>query len=520
MGTSTVFEAEAAFHRQPKQTRDGNAIEIKNVGAVVALTIPVPENGGLVVLAGPNGSGKSTTLNAVHQLATGEKVGSLTPNDRSPGTGTVEGLGVKLTIGAATRRAGSSEVTSIEGRFALSDLINPGIADPVAADKRSIKAVLSLTGAKATVETFASLGDVARDIVVNSMRSAGSGDDPLTAAKAIKAALEEKARAVESEADVFKGLVLADEQSIGQADEAADAANDTAAASAAFERAVRYESELAEKRRAFEAAAIQRTADKATLKELEASLPDVAALQVERDGLQQFLAASNADIATIEAQLAERRRIDAGVRTKLDAISGELARAEQTASKFSEIRERLHGAQLPEVTTIAMAEAADAKAAAAAGVVAAEQARQRQAKRRERLGHLEQLNAAQLRAGGLRNAAQSVEPCLATLLDTEHTGLAVVDGRLVIETQRGQTYLGELSAGERCRVAVDLAIRVMRQRFAADGRHPWIVLDQERFEGLQPSVQAAMREQLEGSGVVVITAKAADEPLSVTGGGS
>ena len=45
-----------------------------------------------------------------------------------------------------------NRTTSGHGSNLSRHRINPGIADPVAADKRSIKAVLSLTGAKATVE--------------------------------------------------------------------------------------------------------------------------------------------------------------------------------------------------------------------------------------------------------------------------------------------------------------------------------------------------------------------------------
>jgi DNA repair exonuclease SbcCD ATPase subunit len=52
-------------------------IEIKNIGPIASVTIPVPEAGGVVVLTGRNGSGKSHALEAVSAATTGQ--GEATP---------------------------------------------------------------------------------------------------------------------------------------------------------------------------------------------------------------------------------------------------------------------------------------------------------------------------------------------------------------------------------------------------------------------------------------------------------
>ena len=46
-------------------------IEVKNIGPVEQVSIPVPEGGGIVVLKGRNGSGKTQTLRAIESAATG-----------------------------------------------------------------------------------------------------------------------------------------------------------------------------------------------------------------------------------------------------------------------------------------------------------------------------------------------------------------------------------------------------------------------------------------------------------------
>ncbi|MBK8184740.1 MAG: AAA family ATPase [Candidatus Competibacteraceae bacterium] len=47
-------------------------IEIKNIGPIASVTIPVPEAGGVVVLTGRNGSGKSHALEAVNAAVSGK----------------------------------------------------------------------------------------------------------------------------------------------------------------------------------------------------------------------------------------------------------------------------------------------------------------------------------------------------------------------------------------------------------------------------------------------------------------
>jgi hypothetical protein len=78
-------------------------IEIVNVGCVRHLTIPVAP--GIVCLRGRSDIGKSCALDAVNRLAGGDA--DLLPR-RGTEKGTVEGLGIKITVGRSTRRRRSA----------------------------------------------------------------------------------------------------------------------------------------------------------------------------------------------------------------------------------------------------------------------------------------------------------------------------------------------------------------------------------------------------------------------------
>ena len=119
---------------------------VKNIGPVFELALPVPEQGGLVILRGANGVGKTKTLEAVQALVTGR--GSLAARDGQV-RGEVVGWGARLSVARSTRRTGELAVTSLEGRMDITELVDPGIRELMAADARRIKALIGLSGVKA-----------------------------------------------------------------------------------------------------------------------------------------------------------------------------------------------------------------------------------------------------------------------------------------------------------------------------------------------------------------------------------
>jgi ABC-type branched-subunit amino acid transport system ATPase component len=119
-------------------------INIKNIGPIESVSIPVPAEGGVVVLHGRNGSGKSTALDAIQSAVTGK---GKPPLKDKAAKGEVHAGGVTLTVAKSVRRAGELTVTALDGRLSIADLVEPGINDPLRADASRIKALVNLSGA-------------------------------------------------------------------------------------------------------------------------------------------------------------------------------------------------------------------------------------------------------------------------------------------------------------------------------------------------------------------------------------
>ena len=113
--------------------------------------------------------------------------------------------------------------------------------------------------------------------------------------------------------------------------------------------------------------------------------------------------------------------------------------------------------------------------------------------------------AAEREAERLREAAESTNDVLTAAVATLGVPLRVKRGRLVTDTdRRGETLFAELSHGERWRLAIEVAIRVLGQ----DG---CLTIPQEAWEGLDPTNRAEIVGLLVGSGVVAYTAEATDD---------
>ena len=115
-------------------------IELQDVGPIHQLSIPLPEGGGVVILRGKNDAGKSETLNAVDALVTGR--GSIEKRDGSP-RGSISLGEARLTVVKQQRRDGAElAAVSLDSRFDLADLVDPGLKDPEKADSFRIKALI------------------------------------------------------------------------------------------------------------------------------------------------------------------------------------------------------------------------------------------------------------------------------------------------------------------------------------------------------------------------------------------
>jgi hypothetical protein len=85
----------------------------------------------------------------------------------------------------------------------------------------------------------------------------------------------------------------------------------------------------------------------------------------------------------------------------------------------------------------------------------------------------------------LREKARQTDEVLSEIVaEIPACPLRVIDGRLVTNTKRGATFYSDLSAGERWRIALDIAIQAV-------GTGGLLVIPQEAWEGLDPYANRA-----------------------------
>jgi len=120
----------------------------------------------------------------------------------------------------------------------------------------------------------------------------------------------------------------------------------------------------------------------------------------------------------------------------------------------------------------------------------------------KRLEHArEQATRAEGRAFVFRDAAHATDEVLSSLVGRVTRRLRVEAGRLVCDTDRGVEAFGELSPGERWRIALEIAVEQL-------GRGGIVTVPQEAWEALDPINRAEIAEIAKQVGVVILTAEA------------
>ena len=478
-------------------------ITIRNVGPITEWAIPHPEQGGVVVLAGRNGSGKSTALEAI-RAAIGGKA-DLSARDGTA-RGTIEAFGATITVAASTRRRGEADVVSIEGRGDVAALVDPGIADPVAADAARVRAIVAISGRSLSAADFRAL--LPDPTEWGRMVGEMAAGDPVTLAGKIKRSIEAEARK--------HGERAAAAMSTAQTLQRENAGIDTSGEHDVGVLLERYAAararvvELQTNARAYAAAAMRRANAEAELAGVQLAAGDLKAaeerashadrlahehanevtLMIQRlDAAKQALAAAEAD-GRIAASLAQQARAD------LEAVKSRAAHVETLAKIVAQPLP-------PEVRNVD-------HAAADGAVESAKAAMEVGGRIREALRRKEEIDRAHAKASEaardeqrLRGAARGVDGVLSSVVSACSAALRVDDGRIVTDTARGQTLYADLSHGERWRLAIDFAIRAVGPRGV-------LVCPQEAWEGLDPTNRESVREQLDGSGVTLYTAACSD----------
>ena len=484
------------------------SILLHNVGPIEHLEIPVPEDGGVVVLRGKNGSGKSHAIAGVQSLADQNVRKNLVNRDGSR-EGTIEGLGVRVRLGRSNTAKGQLAVESLDSVLDPSVLVDPGLKSPELCDQRRVHVLARLANLSITREEWlALLGEHAETAGIAASDLTGS--DPIETADKLRRRLHEKARAIESE--IAQIQARADIAGEGVTEEATGDPEDTKPLHDALHHAsVEYQLLLQrsiDRQRAVERIeSLQKQiaqaakVDIAPIREKRAAaFAEVESWQQEVDSLDEQIKALYGDLAKAKEQAGrafeELQRID---------------RAIVDAMKTNEAVDKLHqeaSAALPDEIPTSRIEAAeklvaDARAAIEAAVVRNE-ARDRRAKW-ERL--VSQATAKQQVAESLRNLARSTDSVIEEAFAKRgFKDISIDGGRLCVRTDRGLEPVSELSHGERWRLALDVASRGL-------GCGAVVAVSQEAWESLDPDNRQHIALLAKERGIVLLTAEASDGEL-------
>ncbi len=460
-------------------------IELDSIGAIRSAKILIPKDGGVVVLTGRNGSGKSTALDAIQSAMTGKGKPPVMDMAKS---GSVRVAGVTMTVARSVRRQGELQVETLEGRLSIADLVDPGFVDPERADAKRIKALVGLS--KADI----SAGDL-HGFPANLIDGL-SLDDPVAAMAELRKRLNIGANEYEKFSAKDEAAATAILESLASD---LDTPIDPAAAQERVTAALRAMDALQKQSELALAASERIGSARARIAELPVVDLEEALLEAAR----------------LEDETAQKKTIALGLKAKYEAALADyktsladrdtaIAHAEDAqaqAKLHAELERQIQEAHVEPPSADALAAAtAELEAAKAAQAQAAQQ--QVMAQQRERADALG-ISAKEYadEAKELREKARQTDEVLSEIVaEIPACPLRVVDGRLVTDTKRGATFYADLSAGERWRIALDIAIQAV-------GTSGLLVIPQEAWEGLDPDNRAAIDAQAKAAKVVVLTAE-------------
>lgn len=512
-------------------TGEQKNIDIENIGPIRALRIPLPGNGGVIVLRGRNGLGKTTAIDAVEAAIKGQ--GSLDVR-RGSARGSVDACGVSIRVSRNTRRFGELEVDTLDGKLSVAELVDPGLKDEAAADRLRIRALLHVVqfDASSCGPKFRALlpsEDFDRIVAASSLAT----KDPVEMARAVKRDLDEEALRLERDAENLssraKGLedaahgVPAPE---GTEDELATALS---AATLALDRAEQHDLAVLQAAKArdeavntlqvWESAAENKISVSAASEALETSEKLLRQAIARCEELREQLRLAESSILQCEAATTAARSVVAEATTR-----------EQAIVKFRQAA-NVRVDTPTEAGTLAVLRQAKADAATA---VSAGGVRRKAQEEREMAANLRiQSSETMQRAETLRVAAKATDDVLTDLVAACGVALSINQGRVVYREGDNERLFGELSMGEKFRIGLDIAIRAAHRLADNSGhgesRGALLTLTQEAWESLDPYNRSAIAAQAKHGNVWIVTAEATgdedlvaqtfDNQMSGTGGG-
>lgn len=471
-------------------------VEAENLGPIEKVSFTLDRHG-VTVLSAPNGSGKSILLRGVEAAARGK--GALPLRDGTT-KGHLEVGGAVVRIGARCRHTGAFEIETLEGRFDLASLVDPGLKSSEAADRARIKSLLSLSGLAVSREPFANhqAFDDLDEVFPPGSESAAT--DVIDLAARVKSAYEAEARKHESVAQKYAADANALQELV--AGVPLNREHDQATLQAEYDAA---QERLTTLRRQAQVHAdhVERQREAAErLRELEA-MSGTSVEEAERSHREAV-----DRVQSLDTRVSDLRRQLMEAEAELRASEAHAQRCEQA------VTDAKRSAAAVERARKAVAEAAppcptdDELAQANTDFVVARESLEAGATVRmalEKKSRIEQYKKLWVDhdrlAESMRCSARSVEDVLSGLIDSPH--LRVADGRLLVNGhKRGpNTFYEDLSEGERWRIAIDIAADTVGQ----DGL---FVISQEGWESLDVYVRSEIDEHVRQRKVYALTAEA------------
>lgn len=474
-------------------------LTVKDVGPIKELAVPIPEDGGVVVVRGRNGSGKSTVLRAAQGLLGDKKDKTGLRHNDDAERGSVSLGECTLTVGRSNRSSGVLDVHTIAGHVDLGDIVDPQVDDPVRADKRRIEAVFKVAGSNMSGRELVNLlGDEIKDVSV----PASKWDEPiLDVADFLRDVFVQRARMTEADVKKLSIDVAANKKAVPEEFEEATL-EQVEAAKQAFIKASEEGIKLKERQRIGVETKERADASRKALEEMEAASDEYSSLE-EIDAAIR---------AQVEAVNAATKAMDEA-RAVLQRENNELEMMERTRKeivKHVEQKEKLLKAMDAAIELVSNEQIEQATQAVTAAQERFDVLRQSvaYAQIRDSTKELEkQVEEKEKLAKKYRELSTTgIDSALGQLIGQVFKGSQFMHGRLAVEHQtRGTTYFGELSDGERWTIVLDLATALCPESTL-------LVVPQTAWEGLDGDNRIKINDWAKKNKIVVLTAEATRGP--------
>lgn len=476
-------------------------ISAENLGPIAEAHFELSGHG-VTVLSGPNGSGKTTLLNAVQAGAVGK--GKLPLRDAQR-RGKVNAFGATITLGKSCRHSGAFEVTHLEGRFSLAELVDPGFKSEESADQARIKAIVQLTGVEADPHKFRSHDAFADfDEVVKS--ESLETNDLVEMARRVKSDYEKRARELEGYAETedtrAQGCDPPEELDL-------DAECNDEVLTEAYNHARDWVQELRRDRKEWDRAKVAKDDAEQRLRNADEAYTGPTAAEADA-----ALSEAQRRVAEKQERMEELRKQLEKAETELDAAIDKATAAqvameaahhyEESVASCREIIAAFDCRTNPSTETIEAAEAEETQARASQQQ--GQRIRDAIKKRAEAVDHRDKAAHWRHTAERYREAAKATDEVLSQTIKCDALRIESdgVSARLRTDTQRGPTNFHDLSEGERWKIAIDLGA----DNVGEDGL---LVIPQDAWEGLDIDNRRLVHQHAIERSVYVLTAEATRE---------